>query len=152
MSCRPSHPRLEWSCPTNMFWDISQATRLTTLVGARSKSSCARREGSLPSTCSPRPVTTRRTTRAPLSPTHLFVVSFVLALFAVATSAQIQLPPPPQPLPPGLSGDQGSAIKVNVNLVVLHTTVLDDRGRFVDGLKLEDFRVFENKVEQKLSV
>jgi len=75
-----------------------------------------------------------------------------LALFAVATSAQIQLPPPPQPLPPGLSGDQGSAIKVNVNLVVLHTTVLDDRGRFVDGLKLEDFRVFENKVEQKLSV
>ena len=41
---------------------------------------------------------------------------------------------------------------MNVSLVVLHATVLDDRGRFVDGLKQEDFRVFENKIEQKLSV
>jgi len=39
-----------------------------------------------------------------------------------------------------------------VNLVILHTTVLDDRGKFVDGLKLENFRVFEDKAEQKLSV
>ncbi len=41
---------------------------------------------------------------------------------------------------------------MDVNLVVLHTTVLDDRGRFADGLKQENFRVFEDKVEQKLSV
>jgi len=39
-----------------------------------------------------------------------------------------------------------------VNLVVLHTSVMDDRGRFADGLKQESFRVFEDKVEQKLSV
>ena len=36
--------------------------------------------------------------------------------------------------------------------MVLHTTVLDDRGRFADGLKQENFRVLEDKVEQKLSV
>jgi Ca-activated chloride channel family protein len=36
--------------------------------------------------------------------------------------------------------------------VVLHTTVLDDRQRFAEGLKLENFRVFEDKIEQKLSV
>lgn len=36
--------------------------------------------------------------------------------------------------------------------MVLHTTVLDDRGRFVDGLKEENFRVTEDKVEQKMSV
>ena len=36
--------------------------------------------------------------------------------------------------------------------MVLHTTVLDDRQRFADGLKAENFRVFEDKVEQKLSV
>jgi len=41
---------------------------------------------------------------------------------------------------------------VDVNLVVLHTTVLDDRGRFADGLKQENFRILEDKVEQKLSV
>jgi Ca-activated chloride channel family protein len=35
---------------------------------------------------------------------------------------------------------------------VLHTSVLDDRGRFVDGLKEENFRVLEDKVQQKLSV
>jgi len=40
----------------------------------------------------------------------------------------------------------------NVDLVVLHTTVLDDRQRFADGLKAQNFRVFEDKVEQKLSV
>ena len=39
-----------------------------------------------------------------------------------------------------------------MNLVVLHTSVMDDRGRFADGLKQESFRVFEDKVEQKLSV
>jgi len=39
-----------------------------------------------------------------------------------------------------------------VNLVVLHTTVLDDRGRFAEGLKEENFRVFEDKAQQKLSV
>jgi len=41
---------------------------------------------------------------------------------------------------------------VNVNLVVLHTSVLDDRSHFVDGLKQENFRIFEDRVEQKLSV
>jgi VWFA-related protein len=41
---------------------------------------------------------------------------------------------------------------VDVNLVVLHTTVIDDRGRFADGLKQENFRVLEDKVEQKLSL
>ncbi len=35
---------------------------------------------------------------------------------------------------------------------MLHTTVLDDRQRFAEGLKGENFRVFEDKVEQKLSV
>ena len=41
---------------------------------------------------------------------------------------------------------------MDVNLVVLHTTVLDDRGRFADGLKEENFRVLEDKAEQKLAV
>ena len=41
---------------------------------------------------------------------------------------------------------------MDVNLVVLHTTVLDDRGRFADGLKEENFRVLEDKAEQKLAL
>ncbi len=62
-------------------------------------------------------------------------------------------PPPQQPLPPGQTANQqGGSIKVDVSLVVLHTTVLDDRGKFVDGLSKENFRVFEDKAEQKLDV
>jgi Ca-activated chloride channel homolog len=66
----------------------------------------------------------------------------------------VQSAPPPQP--PGQqdtgNAQSGSHIKVDVNLVVLHTTVLDDRGRFVEGLGQDNFRVYEDKVEQKLSV
>ena len=80
---------------------------------------------------------------------------FVLcALLLSALPASSQIPPPnSQPLPPGQSsGSQDPRIRVDVNLVVLHTTVLDDRGRFADGLKEENFRVLEDKAEQKLSV
>jgi Ca-activated chloride channel family protein len=84
--------------------------------------------------------------------------SLLLCAFAFlisSVSAQLPVPNPPPPPPPGQdpnAGKQGSSIKVDVNLVVLHTTVLDDRQRFADGLKQENFRVFEDKIEQKLSV
>jgi len=76
------------------------------------------------------------------------------AVFASAAFAQVPIPnsvPPPPGQDPN-TGKQGSSIKVDVDLVVLHTTVIDDRQRFADGLKPENFRVFEDKVEQKLSV
>lgn len=75
-------------------------------------------------------------------------------VFASRAFAQIPIPTPAPP-PPGQdpnAGKQGSRIILNVDLVVLHTTVIDDRQRFADGLKPENFRVFEDKVEQKLSV
>ena len=39
-----------------------------------------------------------------------------------------------------------------MNLVVLRVAVLDERGKFVPGLHESDFKVMENKTEQKLSV
>jgi Ca-activated chloride channel homolog len=85
------------------------------------------------------------------------LVVFSAFLFFSAPSAFAQdnpLPLPQSAPPPPNQGpdQQGGTIKVNVNLVVLHTTVLDDRGRFVDGLKEENFRVLEDKAEQKLSL
>ena len=77
----------------------------------------------------------------------------MMALFVSPCLAQIPIPNA-QPLPPGQDPNarkQGSTIKVDVGLVVLHTTVLDDRGKFADGLKAENFRVFEDKVEQKVT-
>jgi Ca-activated chloride channel family protein len=73
------------------------------------------------------------------------------ALLVPAAFAQIPTAPPPPPGQPAANG-QGSVLKVDVNLVVLHTTVIDDRGKFADGLKEENFRVFEDKAEQKLAV
>ncbi len=43
-------------------------------------------------------------------------------------------------------------IRTDVNLVVLHATVLDQRGKLVADLKAENFRVHEDKVEQKLAL
>jgi VWFA-related protein len=77
---------------------------------------------------------------------------FATLLVCVGGLAQIPTTPSAPPPPPGASSGQDSKIRVDVNLVVLHTTVLDDRGRFADGLKQENFRVLEDKVEQKLSV
>jgi Ca-activated chloride channel family protein len=82
---------------------------------------------------------------------------FVLCALAFGVlPATTQIPVPnSQPLPPGQdpnAGKQDNKIRVDVNLVVLHTTVLDDRGRFADGLKQDNFRVFEDKAEQKLSI
>jgi Ca-activated chloride channel homolog len=82
------------------------------------------------------------------------LVLCALVLGALPATSQIPVPNS-QPLPPGQSpntGSQDPKIRVDVNLVVLHTTVLDDRGRFADGLKEENFRVLEDKGEQKLAI
>jgi Ca-activated chloride channel family protein len=77
-----------------------------------------------------------------------------LCFGAFSTAGQIPDPNSQQklPPPPGQNPQGESKIRVDVNLVVLHTTVLDDRGRFADGLKEENFRVLEDKAEQKLAV
>jgi len=75
------------------------------------------------------------------------------ALFLASPAfSQIPVTPPPPPGQNTTASQEGARIITRVNLVVLHTTVLDDRQRFADGLKAENFRVFEDKVEQKLSV
>jgi Ca-activated chloride channel family protein len=108
-----------------------------------------------------RPATTPRTS----SRGHLtvFLITFFLAalgvFFAAGASAQQQAAPispsqqPPAPTAPPQDIPQGAyKIKSQVNLVVLHVSVLNDRSVFVPGLMEESFRVLEDKAEQKLSV
>ena len=59
-------------------------------------------------------------------------------------------PPPEQPKPSVPTGS--STVRVPVDLVVLRATVLDQRGEFVNGLPSDAFHVYEDRVEQKLSI
>lgn len=77
---------------------------------------------------------------------------FAPGLLRAQIPVQTQGPPPPPDAQTTANAQQGSKIKVDVNFVVLHTTVLDDRGKFVEGLTQDNFRVYEDKVEQKLSI
>ncbi len=56
------------------------------------------------------------------------------------------LPPPPTELP----GESDYKLRVNVRLVLVEAFVRDDRGRTIDELKKEDFRVFEDGAEQEI--
>jgi Ca-activated chloride channel homolog len=92
------------------------------------------------------------------------VCALLLSLLAAAAIAwarpQIQDQSSQPPPPPGAAGAQaapangkdGYTIQSNVSLVVLHASVFNERGVFVPGLQQDDFRVYEDKVEQKLSV
>src|ERR1700690_3181367 len=151
-----SRRKSAWSCATNMSWDTDRAITITMGNGARLKSSCVRRRDCLRLLFMPRPDITRRDIR------HILSFAFLILMLAVcsgpAALAQNPIPPTPPPPPPaGAAGsnaqtDQSHHLKSVVDLVVLHATVVDDKGQFVPGLTGNDFRVFEDKVEQKISV
>ncbi|MDQ3321153.1 MAG: VWA domain-containing protein [Acidobacteriota bacterium] len=46
--------------------------------------------------------------------------------------------------------DDGEVIRVETNLVTIPVSVLDRNGRFVSGLQKQDFKIFENGVEQQI--
>jgi VWFA-related protein len=86
------------------------------------------------------------------------LAGFAVFLATAAFAQQQQQPISPSAQPPAPNAprqeDQKGQYKIQsqVNLVVLHASVLNDRSVFVPGLKEENFRVLEDKVEQKLSV
>jgi Ca-activated chloride channel homolog len=140
-----------------MSWDTNLAITSTTPGGGKSRLSCALRRDSRHSRSTPKPDITRQRTEAfPFIRSFGVLALLLVLLFAASSSfAQIPVQGPPPPPPPGQEGGvspSGGKIKVDVNLVVLHTTVLDDRGKFVEGLTQENFRVYEDKAEQKLSI
>lgn len=59
-------------------------------------------------------------------------------------------PSPTSTPPPPTAADDGDIIKVETNLVTMPVSVLDRDGRFISGLRQNDFKIFENGVEQKV--
>jgi VWFA-related protein len=56
----------------------------------------------------------------------------------------------PSSSPEEVVEDDGEIIKVETNLVTMPVSVLDRNGRFVSGLRQQDFHIFENNMEQKI--
>src|SRR5712691_11430816 len=69
----------------------------------------------------------------------LGVVSVGIALLAISVHGQ-QQPPAPKPA----DQDEGFRFKSGVELINVTATVSDASGRFVPGLRAEDFRVYED--------
>jgi len=86
---------------------------------------------------------------------QLKILGALALLLVCAGSGRAQQPaqpaiPPPEP-PPVVKAPPGYAIERDVDLVLLHVSVADAGGQFVPGLRRENFRVFEDGVEQKIS-
>ncbi len=98
----------------------------------------------------------------------LTLVVLLLAVFAAGFSAQSrrtqpategksnqrQSKPTPTPIPISTATtiDDGEVIKVSTQLVSVPVRVMDKKGRFIGGLDKENFRVFENGVEQQVEL
>ncbi len=66
-------------------------------------------------------------------------------------------PPPPTPVPPPVSAPKGPesapgySLTVNVPVVTVEAMVLSRDGRFIPGLKQDNFRILENGVAQPIT-
>lgn len=79
---------------------------------------------------------------------RLFRVPF-LSLTALCVLAQ---QPSPQQAPPGQQDLPDRTFRATVNVVVAPTTVMDKRGRYVDGLQPAQFRLYDNGKLQDIKV
>lgn len=94
----------------------------------------------------------------------LAIVTLGVSAIAVRTSAPLHAQEPPSapvpkqnpgaPPPPSQSGQTETQAKIvkNVDLVVLPVTVKDGQGRLVPDLTQDEFRVFDDDIEQKIEV
>ena len=58
---------------------------------------------------------------------------------------------PSTPKPKSLNGNEDDVIKVDTDLVTTPVSVIDRSGRFIAGLRKQDFKIFENGVAQKVT-
>jgi Ca-activated chloride channel homolog len=65
------------------------------------------------------------------------------------TKPQLESKSPLPPPPPQKQG--GFKIGVNVDMVLMHTSVYDKNGHFVSGLKKDNFKLFEDGIEQEIN-
>ncbi len=78
---------------------------------------------------------------------RLLLLLLALGLSLAPVGARQQDPPPKQDPPKTETQD---VMKFETNLVVLNVTVTDGSDRYVEGLKRDDFKIFEDKAPQTI--
>ena len=86
-------------------------------------------------------------------PRLLLLLLLVWIVFAAARLAPAQQPRPSATIPPekGEQQEPVETLKIETNLVPLNVTVSDRAGRAMTALKKENFKVYENGIEQSVS-
>lgn len=80
-----------------------------------------------------------------------WVASFTVLVFLLSTVTVAQTTRPRRVTQPnGEEVSAGDVVRINTTLVTVPVSVLDRQGRFVSGLKRDDFHVFEDGVEQSI--
>jgi len=78
--------------------------------------------------------------------------SLAALLFAAALAAQVTIPQRPKPAPKKQEpASRGANIRVDTTLILVPVTVNDPYSRPVSGLERENFRVYDDKVEQEIT-
>lgn len=77
--------------------------------------------------------------------------------FSAAAWAQVSTQPPPQQPQPPTSGqpqktEPSKRLTTRAELVLVPVTVKDDRGNIIGDLRREEFRIFEDGVQQPISI
>jgi Ca-activated chloride channel homolog len=67
-------------------------------------------------------------------------------------SGGVQKPLPPPPPLPQKPVEDDEIITIETNLVTMPVSVLDRNGRFISGLRKQDFKIYDNGVEQKIDL
>jgi Ca-activated chloride channel family protein len=78
------------------------------------------------------------------------VILLVFVLIARTAFNQSQGPLQPPTQPTSAQGKSADGIKVDVNLALVNVTITDPLNRLVTGLEKENFRVYEDGVEQEV--
>ena len=70
---------------------------------------------------------------------------------AVQDESVVAQTPKPTPTPPPDEVGPDDVIRITTNLVTIPVRVIDEKGRYVHDMRAEEFRIFEEGVEQQLA-
>jgi Ca-activated chloride channel family protein len=87
-----------------------------------------------------------------LSAARIFLLLFVFAVsdFLMPVLAQSLIPTDVKHDTPGQAIKHGESIRVDVDLALVNVTVTDPYNRIVTGLEPDNFRIFEDNIEQEV--